>query len=257
MWYGFMPFEVQAQPPGPGWSLTWEDHFNDLDQWRKRDVARKPRKGFNWCFEADNVSVNHGKLRLKVTKSGNTIYCAAVDTYGKFAQKYGYFEARMKIAPVARGIHSAFWMMAGNPNTKSGGVWSTGNQANDGAEIDVCETVRYPGTTFAAGAVHWDGYGSHHRTSKPSYPDSPGIHNDDYHIYGVLWEADKIEIYYDGTKVKTITNIDHIPDVAEWLLLSNGVNWGNTSPNGSFPVTTYVDWVKVYKKSNSSSPGPG
>jgi len=102
-----MPTCVKADPPSgtTGWTKSFEDNFsNGFD-------STKWIKTFWWgngyindgsinYYAPENVSVANGYLTLKAnnnSENGKSYTGAVVQTFGKFYQTYGYFEALVKV----------------------------------------------------------------------------------------------------------------------------------------------------------------
>ena len=98
----------------------------------------RPKIGVkDWWWKADHAFLDgNGKLTLRASKVDNdTMYTGSIDSNDKYETKYGYFEARIKIADTAKGNHTAFWFHQGErPDSFTDGT------ANNGAEIDVFES---------------------------------------------------------------------------------------------------------------------
>lgn len=236
-------------PTGDNWVLEFSDEFNTLDasKWNATvsTKSRAPRwdKGIqDWWWKADHVSVDAGKLVLKVTKpDGNTMYCGSVDSKGLYEPLYGFMEARIQIAPVSEAIHTAFWTQGYN----QGNVDDSGA---DGCEVDIFESPRL--IDKCQTVLHWDGYGAD-KKAKTNHWDAPGVHTG-YHTFAMHWTPDFITIYYDGIKKWTYTDVG-IPQVKEWLWLSVGASFGDGDfTNGTYPAHSYVDYVRVWKKDTST-----
>jgi beta-glucanase (GH16 family) len=147
-----------------------------------------------------NVVVNNGlTLRAKKEPSpnGRPWTSAYIDTKGKFAQKYGYFEV-------------CFWA-AEQTETTAGGLWDAPLwlRTTDGStgEIDVAEfwgksTNKTTSQVYPTGG----GYASlladtdHHDNRKSTITIMPkaGRFSDGYHRVGVEWSPNGIGIYVDG-----------------------------------------------------------
>ena len=198
-----------------------------------------------------------GSLVIKAIKldSSTTLNCwygkcqytsARLVTKQKFDQKYGRFEARIKI-PAGQGMWAAFWMLGNNIDTVG---WSTCG------EIDVMENIgREPSTVH--GTIHGPGYSGGNAIGAPfSLANNQKI-ADDFHIYRADWTENKISFLVDGKLYKTITPQD-LPEGKEWvyehpffmiLNLAIGGNWGG-SPDGTtiFPGEMLIDYVRVYRR---------
>ncbi|MBB6463163.1 family 16 glycosylhydrolase [Flammeovirga kamogawensis] len=232
------------------WVEVWSDEFDgttlNASKWTKtvstKSRAARPDLGINsWFWVEDHAWLDgNGHLMLKSSKvTDDKMYCGSIDSENKFEPKYGFLEARIKIATTAKGNHTAFWLQGHNQGNVDG-------TANDGAEIDIFESAWLTETTKAV--IHIDGYGSDHRANTKKYT-TPNIH-DGYHIYGLKWTADKLEIYYDG-ELKTTYEGVWVPQVKEWLWLSVGASFADgdfrSQPIGDLSVAE-VDYVRVWEK---------
>jgi beta-glucanase (GH16 family) len=164
----------------------------------------------------------------------------------KFSQRYGKFEARIKI-PRGQGIWPAFWMLGDDIDTVG---WP------QCGEIDIMENIgREPATVH--GSLHGPGYsGGNSVTGSYRMPgDTPLA--DDFHVYSVEWSPDEVRWYIDGTNYKTATQRD-LPNGSKWVfdhsffMLLNvavGGGWpGSPDATTVFPQTMLVDYVRVYRR---------
>lgn len=241
---------------GSNYQLAFSDEFNDntIDpsKWTV-NVSSSSRAGrpdlsiSDWWWVSDNAYEQNGSLVLDVDKfDANTMHCGSINSQGKFEQTYGYFEAKIKIADASKGTHTAFWFQGDN----QGNVDDSGQ---DGAEIDVFESAWLQ--DYTKSVVHIDGYGTDHQSNTKQY-NTPNIHDGNYHIWGFLWEADKLSIYYDGVLSVTYTDTKWIPQVNEFIWLSDGASFGiagdyfTSQPIGNL-TSAYVDYIRVWKQNQS------
>lgn len=171
---------------------------------------------------------------------------ARLITKGKFDQKYGKFEARIKI-PRGQGMWGAFWMLGNNIDTVG---WATCG------EIDIMENIgREP--SIVHGTIHGPGYsGANGLTSNYSLTNNAAF-ADDFHVYSTEWNENKIQFFVDGNLYKTLTPTA-LPNSAKWvydhpffmiLNFAIGGPWGGNPDSSSvFPNTMAVDYVRVYKR---------
>lgn len=171
---------------------------------------------------------------------------ARLITKQKFEQKYGRFEARIKI-PKGQGMWGAFWML-GNDIDKAG--WA------QCGEIDIMENIgREPATAY--GTIHGPGYSGAKGVGGSYVLPDKQLFADDFHVYATEWSENKIQFFVDGNLYKTITPKD-IPQGSEWvydhpffmiLNLAVGGPWGGNPDNTTtFPGVMTIDYVRVYKK---------
>ena len=241
-------------PAGKEWVQVWSDEFDgdalDTTKWGFRGEnyrANRNHHGYTirHRFEDDNVSVRDGKLvltnaRTRLGAGSDEVQAAAVSTKGLHDRTYGYFEARVKVAPIADGVHTAFWLQSANIRSHSGNGGVDGGA--DGAEVDVMESA-YVGDRFHQ-AVHWDGYGSEHRSTGKDV--DLAIHAG-YHVFGLEWNAGEYRFYADGELTWTYTGTG-LSSSDEFIILSTEASWADGNAHtGDFPNHAYVDWVRVYE----------
>lgn len=251
-------------PPGNDWVQIWSDEFNffDSNKWTKISSLNKSVNGrdpnlTNWGQIPENVSVSGGKLFLNSEKtSATTLTCARVESKNKFEFTFGYVEARIEISDPSLGTQMSLWLQGQNQG-------NIDNSGADGLEIDVFESSWTNEKTKAG--VHFDGYGSYRKAVTKGYY-VPGM-NTGFHIYGMLWEPGKLEIYYDGLLQATFYGAA-VPLVDEFLLLSSGASFGYYKDDGVTPnphsgaggftgrpiggvISSKVAYVRVWQKSTS------
>ena len=251
----FHPHVADAVPPPPPtgkrWVLAWSDDFNgttlDESKWSHRSEGFRSERRHSghrikWRYEHDNVSLRDSYLVLRNTRDpliidgADLVKAAAIDSKGKFEQTYGYFEASIRIAPTADGMHTAFWLQNDNRyrTAADGGV----DGPSDGAEIDILESV-YTSDHYHM-AVHWEG------NSLSADAEFAPMHDGQFHVFAVAWTPDSYTFYADGQhKTQRFRGISHSDG---YVILSTGVSWrqGNARA-GTFPNEALVDWVRVYE----------
>lgn len=208
-----VPSWVGQRPPVEGeWVKTFEDNFDgdflDLKKW---NIYTENYWDKRTHFTKDNAIVKDGKLILHYREKdrfhndnpeekriGKTAYaCGFADTYGKWTQRYGYFEARMRL-PKAPGMWPAFWLMP-DRGIASGPQYVRANTAEGGMEFDIMEYLSSYGPNRYNIAMHWDGYKENHKTSGTGcnyvLPDKDG-----YITSGLLWLPGVAVFYANGKK---------------------------------------------------------
>ena len=156
-----LPDWLGKRPPVEGdWKKTFDENFDgdtiDLNTWNMYSSGEW-HIGSQTAYSKDNTIVKDGKLTLRVEKrkthhndstdfkqyeyvTGNT------DTFGKWTQRYGYFEARVKLAD-APNMFPAFWMMPDRgknwkPTEKGDDKATQRNDTKDGGmEFDIMEQL--------------------------------------------------------------------------------------------------------------------
>lgn len=213
-------------------------------------------------FKTNNNIADHGPLNSIINQQ--EFLSGAISTYDKFNQKYGYFEARIKI-PSHVGAFPAFWLhhqRRANENTQK-------------TEIDIMENLGhaphyiYNSLHYFYNVTEWS-HGDH-QSIKPQ----PGgqIHtgadfSQAYHTYAVEWMPGFVAWYLDGQKVSEVwdNNVDH-EELYVILNLAMGGKWTNfpaiygglgRDENNHYPNSDdlrsfsqpalEIDYVRVYKR---------
>jgi beta-glucanase (GH16 family) len=192
-----------------------------------------------------NIKVEDGMLKITAIKEsfmGSAYTSARILTKGKFEQKYGRLEARIKV-PLGKGLWPAFWMLGANSDTV---IWP------QCGEIDIMEYLGSKPTTIF-GSVHGPGYSAENAITK-NYVLPNNRFDNDFHIFGIEWDENKINYYIDDVLYNQITPKD-VP--GEWVFnqpfyfILNMAVGGNFpgSPNSEtvFPQTMIVDYIRVYQ----------
>jgi beta-glucanase (GH16 family) len=163
-------------------------------------------------------------------------------TKGNFQQKYGRFEARIKL-PWGQGLWPAFWMLGDDNNGLE--VWP------QIGEIDIMEN-RGQEPTLITGSVHGPGYSGANSVSKDFELENDRF-DTGFHVFGIEWNENYINYYVDDVLYNQIRPSD-LP--GEWVfddefyIILNVAVGGNYvgSPNEQtvFPQEMLVDYVRVY-----------
>ena len=194
---------------------------------------------------SQNIKVEGGMLKITAIKEsymGSGYTSARILTKGKFEQKYGRMEARIKM-PWGKGLWPAFWMLGANSDTV---IWP------QCGEIDIMEYLGSKPTSMF-GTVHGPGYSGGNAISK-NYTLINDRFDNDFHVFGIEWGENYINYYVDDVLYNQITPKD-VP--GEWVfnqpfyIILNMAVGGNFpgSPNSEtvFPQTMSVDYVRVYQ----------
>lgn len=243
------------------WVLTWHDEFNGPDGAPPDERKWLIETGGNgwgnneleyYTARRENIRQANGSLVIEAIRqefrgpdgvqrdytSGRLI------TKGRFSQKYGRFEARIK-NPVGPGLWPAFWLLGDNFSTVG---WPACG------EIDVMEEIGALGSEIR-GSLHGPGYsGPDALTSIYQLPaDDFG---DAFHIFAVEWEPDVMRFYVDGYLYATKMPSD-LPPGKPWvydhpffLILNLAVRKpsGDRRSMTDFPQRMLVDYVRVYSR---------
>lgn len=200
---------------------------------------------------------------LSEMSSQQNFLSGAIATHNKFSQKYGYFEARIKI-PSHEGTFPAFWLFHNKR------AWEDTQRT----EIDIMENL---------GHAPWYIYNSAHyfkNVSSSYYGDAnflkprpsgqiyTGIdYSQNYHVYAVKWEPGRVTWYIDDQQVSVLEDNEiNYEELYVKLNLAMGGNWTNFPANAGglgrasnerFPTQNdldnfgnpalEIDYVRVYR----------
>ena len=239
------------------WVLTWSDEFDgpagvlpDATKWAF-DIGNGGwgnQELQYYTNRPENVSLD-GTGNLVITAKseifgGSSFTSARIKTQGLFSQTYGRFEARIK-TPYGPGIWPAFWMLGANNQTVA---WP------QCGEIDIMELKGHQ-PSIHHGSIHGPGY-SGGSAITDSYALLNNRFDNDYHIFAVEWDADKIDFYVDNylyqrvTKRAVSTKGEWVYDHPFYLILNVAVGGnfvGFPTSETPFPQKSTIDYVRVYK----------
>ena len=267
-----MPEWLGKRPPVDGdWVKTLDENFDgnslDLNRWNIYTDNYWDRRTH---FSKDNAIVKDGKLILHYEKKTGyhndnpedvktvkqTDYaCGFADTFGKWRQRYGYFEARVKL-PKAPGLWPAFWTMP-DRGPEAGPSWARATTANGGMEHDILEYLSGWGPFRYNMAFHWDGYGKEHKSGGGScnyvLPDKDG-----YITTGVYWVPGLAVYYAQGKEVMRWASprVCSVPSYIMFNMVSGG--WDNLPlEDAKLPDDFVIDYVRVWQRKDLASPVDG
>ena len=214
----------------PGWGNNELQYYTD----------RTENAVVIYDAEADNGYLKITAIQEDFEGLGYT--SARILTKGKFQQKYGRFEARIKL-PWGQGLWPAFWMLGDD---------------NDGAiswpqrgEIDIMEN-RGQEPTLINGSVHGPGYSGANAITKAFELENDRF-DTGFHVFGIEWGENYINYYVDNVLYNQITPNDVTGEWVfndEFYIIMNvavGGNYaGNPNAQTVFPQEMLVDYVRVY-----------
>ncbi|HEY0306616.1 MAG TPA: glycoside hydrolase family 16 protein [Acidobacteriaceae bacterium] len=262
-----LPVWLGKRPPVPGdWVATFDEEFNGttLDD-KKWNIYGDNYYDQRTHWTKDDVIIGNGAATLRYEKKTGfhnddpqqkkTEYAAGfLDSFGKFTQRYGYFEARMKL-PSAPGLWPAFWMMP-DRGPAAGDKYKRGDTRNGGMELDIMEFLSRWGIYRYNIALHWDGYKADHRSTGSTkiyvQPDKDG-----YITSGVLWQPGLLVFYCNGREVLRFED-ERVPSVPEYLMFTYpSGGWDNDAlDDHKLPADFVIDYVRVWQRKDLTSPPP-
>lgn len=259
-----LPAWLGQRPPVDGeWVKTFDENFDgdhlDTTVWNVYTANYWDKRTH---FSVSNVVLGGGVVRLRYEKKTGfhndnpaekeTAYASGfLDTYGKWVQRYGYFESRMKV-PTAPGLWPAFWVMP-DRGAAAGPQWVRADTGNHGMEFDIMEHLTRWGPNRFNVAFHWDGYGKDHQQtgSQNIYyqPDAEG-----YVTAGLLWLPGVAVIYANGLEVARweTSRMSSIPSDIMFTHVSGG--WDNNAlDDAQLPDEYIIDYVRVWQRKDLAS----
>lgn len=197
-----------------------------------------------------------------------------IQTYDKWTQAYGYFEARVKM-PSAPGTWPAFWLLPDRgpssqnvyERTTVGDYWKIKNDGvivdsgnmPMGNEIDIFEYMaawKDPATNLSSShsGYFWDYNGG----SMGDFTAPFELLNPDteFHTYGVAWGPDELRFYIDGRPVFSNGGMGNVGETPHYMLLNMAMSINDWSPqpdpdrlteiDPSLPGEMVIDYVRVW-----------
>lgn len=270
-----LPAWLGKKPPVDGdWVKTLDENFDDnaINPHRWNIYTEKEwHLGANTHYTKENVIVKDGKLFLRVEKKSghhndnpdfltNDYATGYADTFGKWTQRYGYFEARMKL-PGAPNMFPAFWLMPdrgiNTPDNGYGKSNARNNTKNGGMEFDIMETLSIWGPHRHDFGMHWDGYMKFHKSNGmfTAYvqPDKDG-----FITVGMLWTPGVV-VMYDNGKESARWESPRIANIQEYIILTALTGGWESEPmdNAQLPSEFVFDYIRVWQRKDLASPEDG
>ena len=270
-----LPVWLGQKPPVEGdWTKTFEDNFdgNSLNLARWNYYIQGSFLDRRTHFSKDNFIVKDGTLTLRLTKkhgfhndepsSGiETDYATGyADTWGKWTQRYGYFEARMKL-PVAKCMWPAFWLMPDRgvnaPANEWGKTEARVSTKEGGMEFDIMEALSIYGAQRYNIAMHWDGYVKYHKQigSGNIYVEAD---KDGYITCGLLWTPGSAVFYGNGKELFRWES-PRISSVQSYIIFDLVTGGWEKEPidDAQLPADFAIDYIRVWQRKDLASPEDG
>jgi beta-glucanase (GH16 family) len=255
------PHARSCGPPfstGAGWwACTFADNFDGRSLDRKTWTPQVHHGSGTTTAKAchvdspETIAVEGGHLRLTVRAATTPVVCdgvpggyvaGSVSTHRTFSQRYGRFEARVKVQPTtAPGLQEAFWLWPDDRVTSSV-VWPAAG------EIDIAETYsQYP--TLAIPFLHYtanDNGGPRPGLNTAwNCPAARGVFN----TYVLTWTPTTIRIDVNGRTCLTNTSGDPAFQKPYILAFTSalGIDSNALTPATPIPASMMVDYVRVWR----------
>lgn len=246
-----------------GYKLVFEDHFDgpeiDPKVWHVNDIFREKghmdrriHRNPDNCFTRDSCMIIKGSINEE--EDGEKTYNCGIVQVKNFCYKYGYAEARARIAVAGPGIWMGFW-------TKSD---YKGSKIN--SEIDICEM--FGDDSVIASNVHgwWTdrNYGLIHRFNfldGNNYPKAKKLpdgqrYSDEFHRFGYFWTPEYIEFLVDGEChchidiTNPMFSLCHTPVYFLFSMLYGSTFVPQPIEDRTEPIEFCIDYLRLYQDDN-------
>jgi beta-glucanase (GH16 family) len=241
---------------GGAWVPTFADEFSaaalNASKWNVRTNESHCSPCELQLYVPSALNVSDGELvvttaRGRLIGPGGQLFNFSsgwVDTFGKFSQRYGLFEARATLpAQAATGAWPAFWTLPANRSI----CWPMGG------EIDVFEYTANPLLNNVFGSYRWGTACGDDMQPLPGAPYPPwGAPEIDWsaapHTFSVVWNETALAFFVDGALYETKTSAEvDMPLGEHYVILDTAVAWYYPpAPGAAYPTTTRWDWVHVF-----------
>jgi Glycosyl hydrolases family 16/Calx-beta domain len=233
----------------PSMQLIWSDDFSGTQLNTKNwayDLGNGCSVGIcgwgnnelqTYTKDPANIQVANGVVTITALNNVGNYTSARIKTQGNVNVQYGRIDVRARL-PRGRGIWPAIWMLGENITAVN---WPACG------EIDIMELVGHE-PQKVHGTVHYssDGY----KTSTGSTSLSAGDFSDEFHVFTIIWEKNKITWYVDNKSFKTfdVTVATFNKPFFFILNLAVGGNWpGPPDATTVFSQEMVVDYVRVFQ----------
>ena len=199
----------------------------------------------------DRLEARLGRAQgLTAYQSRKAWASGVVSTHDSFAQRYGVWEARMRL-PATPGMWPAFWML------NEARAWPP--------EIDIVDnfhSARHPDRVVAGGVV----------SREPTYqgfgPNDDGIMGRKFpfpiagvfHTFTLEWTATELTYFVDDVafwREPTPANFhDPMHLMINLAVVGPGNTWADQPPAGLQSASMDVDWIRVWRRAEATPRRP-
>jgi beta-glucanase (GH16 family) len=255
---GDQPLKADGTP----WVCTFADGFNDGKLNRNKWVPQTTSfstgtSDVHACYVDDptNVAERNGKLKLTVRKLARAVPCASdpslspsrytagsVSTYHVFSQRYGRFQARIRVTATRRpGLQETFWLWP-DDRVDSTTAWPANG------EIDVVETY----SRYAHLGIPYLHYTENDNGGPIPFVNTAWMCLSErgvYNTWTVEWLPSRIKIMVNGRNCLVNNNRDPAFDKPYIVAFTQALGTTGNVYNGTapMPATMNIDYLRVWK----------
>lgn len=256
-------FEVEGpdEETSANWTIIFEDNFEgessvpDNEKWvlceRGNDSwNRHLSESYDQAYQKDGI------LYLLAEKVDGEYETGGIETRGKFDFQYGKLECRARFDRRPKGNHTGIWMMPSPP----------AEQWPKSGEIDIMEHLNKEWKIYET--VHsWYADDMGHKDD-PMAQKEVSVNPEDWNTYGLIWTPEKLIYTVNGENHLEYPNL-HLEgedgayqwpfDHPFYIILSQSLGgegtWAGEIDDEELPAIFQIDWIKVWKDSNSEGAG--
>ena len=232
----------------PGMKLRFADEFNDsiINYFTWNYETGEGPWGVGQLQEftdkSENLSVKNGKLRITAINNNGHFTSGRINTVNTNSVHFGVIDIRAKL-PSGRGIFPSIWLLNTDYN---GSNWPKCG------EIDIAAlNGNIPSQII--GIAYYSASGPRNKEGFYSLPDYTNSFSDQFHIFTIIWQNDRIEWFVDYKKYMEIVQDDVGND---WPfnssfyfyldLVVGGTLVGDPDNTTVFPQTMEVDYIRAF-----------
>lgn len=229
-------------------NLIWRDEFDGTavksDNWTF-EIGRGNNGWGNQelqSYQRENATIVDEYLVIEARKEdvGGNYTSSRMITKNKFDFQYGRVDIRAAL-PKGQGIWPALWMLGANIDQVS---WPACG------EIDIMEIVGHePNRLF--GTAHWADNG--HRSFGQNTTLSSGDFSDEFHVFSIVWDEERIRWYLDDRLYNTLDitapALNELTKNQFFIFnVAVGGLWpGDPDATTNFPQRMIVDYIRVFQ----------
>ncbi|MCH5226555.1 MAG: glycoside hydrolase family 16 protein [Muribaculaceae bacterium] len=237
------------------WTLVFEDDFEGTDETPNPEywtLTPKGDKTWNRYMSGsyDQAYQKDGYLYLFGMLSNGQYLTGGIETLDKYSFTYGQVKCRARFLKQPQGNHTGIWMMPEPPAQ----TWPRSG------EIDIMEHLNDESVIWET-AHYWDGTTEETGEDAESHT-STSVDNDEFNVYGIIWDKNSVSFTVNGVVHHTYTNSDPSNEDFSYqypftkpfyLILSQSLGgegtWEGPITDSELPAVFQIDWIKVWQKS--------